>query len=44
MRLLWGDLCKLDVKIQIEEFTLGMSFEQFRDDPKTIAAVERSFW
>src|SRR5690242_4262368 len=25
----------------IEQFTLGMDFEQFREDPKTIAAVER---
>jgi len=25
----------------IEEFTLGMDFETFREDPKTIAAVER---
>jgi len=27
----------------IEDFTLGMSFEQFREDPKTVAAVERKF-
>jgi len=25
----------------IEEFTSGMTFESFRDDPKTVAAVER---
>jgi uncharacterized protein with HEPN domain len=25
----------------IEDFTAGMSFEQFREDPKTVAAVER---
>ncbi len=25
----------------IEQFTVGMSFEEFRSDPKTIAAVER---
>lgn len=25
----------------IEEFTVGMDFSQFREDPKTIAAVER---
>jgi uncharacterized protein with HEPN domain len=28
----------------IEDFTAGMSFEQFREDPKTVAAVERNFW
>jgi hypothetical protein len=28
----------------IEAFTLGMSFEQFREDPKTVAAVEGNFW
>jgi uncharacterized protein with HEPN domain len=27
----------------IEDFTAGMSFEQFREDPKTVAAVERKF-
>ena len=27
----------------IEHFTAGMSFEQFREDPKTVAAVERKF-
>lgn len=27
----------------IEDFTSGMSFEQFREDPKTVAAVERKF-
>jgi hypothetical protein len=27
----------------IEDFTLGMSIEQFREDPKTVAAVERKF-
>lgn len=25
----------------IEEFTSGMDFEHFREDPKTVAAVER---
>ena len=25
----------------IERFTLGMDFEAFREDPKTVAAVER---
>ncbi|SPF54725.1 conserved hypothetical protein [Candidatus Sulfopaludibacter sp. SbA4] len=25
----------------IEQFTLGMDFEGFREDPKTVAAVER---
>jgi uncharacterized protein with HEPN domain len=25
----------------IEQFTMGMSFEDFRADPKTVAAVER---
>ncbi len=25
----------------IEEFTTGMDFEAFREDPKTVAAVER---
>jgi len=25
----------------IEQFTAGMNFDQFREDPKTIAAVER---
>jgi uncharacterized protein with HEPN domain len=25
----------------VERFTSGMDFEQFREDPKTIAAVER---
>jgi uncharacterized protein with HEPN domain len=28
---------------QIEDFTAGMTFDQFREDPKTIAAVERKF-
>ena len=27
----------------IEDFTASMSFEQFRDDPRTAAAVERKF-
>ena len=27
----------------IEDFTSGMTFEQFREDPKTDAAVERKF-
>jgi uncharacterized protein with HEPN domain len=27
----------------IEEFTHGLTFEEFRDDPKTVAAVERKF-
>jgi uncharacterized protein with HEPN domain len=27
----------------IEDFTAGMSFEQFRGDPKTVAAAERKF-
>ncbi|MDP9053567.1 MAG: DUF86 domain-containing protein [Acidobacteriota bacterium] len=27
----------------IEDFTLGMSFGQFREDSKTVAAVERKF-
>ncbi len=27
----------------IEDFTAGMSFEEFREDPKTIPAVERKF-
>jgi uncharacterized protein with HEPN domain len=33
----------LDGAHLIEEFTAGMTFEQFRTDPKTIAAVERKF-
>jgi uncharacterized protein with HEPN domain len=28
---------------RIEDFTAGMSFEQFREDPKTVAALERKF-
>ena len=31
----------LDAILMIREFTGTMSFEEFRDDPKTIAAVER---
>jgi uncharacterized protein with HEPN domain len=31
----------LDAATLIEQFTAGMQFEQFRSDPKTIAAVER---
>ena len=31
----------LDAILMIREFTGNMSFEEFRDDPKTIAAVER---
>jgi uncharacterized protein with HEPN domain len=27
----------------IEQFTAGMEFEAFREDPKTVAAVERKF-
>jgi uncharacterized protein with HEPN domain len=27
----------------IENFTRGLTFEQFREDPKTVAAVERKF-
>jgi uncharacterized protein with HEPN domain len=27
----------------IEAFTAGMNFEEFREDPKTVAAVERKF-
>ncbi len=27
----------------MEDYTRGMSFEQFREDPKTVAAVERKF-
>jgi len=27
----------------IEDFIAGMAFEQFRDDPRTVAAVERKF-
>jgi uncharacterized protein with HEPN domain len=37
-------LCFLDIfeAIEmIEQFTAGMNFEDFRTDPKTIAAVER---
>jgi len=33
----------LESALSIEDFTLGMSFEQFREDPKTVAAVERKF-
>jgi uncharacterized protein with HEPN domain len=33
----------LESALTIEDFTLGMSFEQFREDPKTVAAVERKF-
>jgi uncharacterized protein with HEPN domain len=33
----------LDSVRMIEEFTHGLTFEQFRDDPKTVAAVERKF-
>jgi len=33
----------LDGVTRIEEFTAGMTFDQFREDPKTIAAVERKF-
>ncbi len=32
----------LESALMIEDFTLGMSFEQFRE-PKTVAAVERKF-
>jgi hypothetical protein len=28
----------------IEQFTTGMSFDDFRVDPKTVAAVERKYW
>lgn len=31
----------LDAIEIIEEFTTGMDFDQFRTDPKTVAAVER---
>jgi uncharacterized protein with HEPN domain len=31
----------LDAATMIQEFTHGMDFEAFRQDPKTIAAVER---
>lgn len=27
----------------MEDFTFDMAFEQFREDPKTVAAVERKF-
>ncbi len=27
----------------MEDYTRGLSFEQFREDPKTVAAVERKF-
>ena len=33
----------LDSVKMIEDFTTGLTFEQFREDPKTIAAVERKF-
>ena len=33
----------LDSIKMIEEFTTGLTFEQFREDPKTVAAVERKF-
>lgn len=33
----------LDSATMIEDFTAGLGFEQFREDPKTIAAVERKF-
>jgi uncharacterized protein with HEPN domain len=29
----------LESALMIEDFTLGMGFEQFREDPKTVAAV-----
>jgi uncharacterized protein with HEPN domain len=31
----------LDAILMIREFVGNMSFEEFRDDPKTVAAVER---
>jgi len=31
----------LDAIILIERFTTGMDFRRFREDPKTVAAVER---
>lgn len=33
----------LESALAIEDFNLGMSFEQFREDPKTVTAVEREF-
>jgi len=33
----------LDAIVEIQSFTMGMDFESFRNDPKTIRAVELDF-
>ena len=31
----------VDAVVMIEQFTVGLEFDAFREDPKTVAAVER---
>lgn len=40
-RWLWDILDAIDM---IERFTDGMDFESFREDPKTVAAIERKLF